>query len=68
MNETVRAFLKKLESARDMDLDVVDPEVQAEHERMSQDRALPRDQQESDLPTAAGSSSKGSGSDHQLIS
>ena len=25
MNETVRAFLKKLEAAREMDLDIVDP-------------------------------------------
>ena len=30
MNETVKAFLRRLEAAKQMDIDVVDPEVDSE--------------------------------------
>ena len=50
MNETVKAFLRKLEAAKQMDIDVVDPSVDSEQMQGSQDLALPHDAQESDQP------------------
>ena len=50
MNETVKAFLRKLEAAKQMDIDVVDPSEDSEQIQGSQDLALPHDAQESDQP------------------
>ena len=50
MNETVKAFLRKLEAAKQMDIDAVDPSEDSEQIQGSQDLALPHDAQESDQP------------------
>ena len=71
MNETVRAFLKKLEVAREMDLDIVDPkDLQSTGMAgVGQDQAQPRDQQESDRPAAASNRMMmNSSNEEQLIS
>ena len=52
MNETVKAFLNRLEAARQLDLDVVDPGNEDDQNLGSQDQALPHDAQESEQPAS----------------